>query len=197
MKTLFTPTRFILVLLGLITLASSMDPLLGWFRYDADLANSGQWWRAVTAWVAQLNLQHWLLNQWGLIVMGLLLPERLSKSQLSGFVAIWLVSSVLLLRSDYSDYVGLSGLLYGWLIYAAVLSPFYSVSIRCVFIAVLSAKVLWENFMPTTDQSDWVGRFINAQVAHESHFWGWVSGVIVIAIWLVLQQVSLRRAHHD
>jgi rhomboid family GlyGly-CTERM serine protease len=156
--------------------------------YSAESTAQGQWWRPFSAWVAQLNLRHWLLNQWGVLVMLVLLPKQIKWTETLGFAVIWVFCSIALWLSDYANYVGLSGLLYGWLIFAAVLSPFYSNTVKLIFIAALSVKVFAENGILSLPGSDWVGDYIGAEVAHLSHLWGLLSGYVVIVIRLIVRR---------
>lgn len=180
------PGRVWLVGLSLLTLLGTWSPVIELFGYDMTAVHQGQLWRPLTAWWTQLNLQHWLLNQWGLIVLWLLWPVRLSWACLLGYGVVWWVSSLMLALSDYDSYVGLSGLLYGWLVIAAIHTPFYPPWVRATFLALLSGKVMAENFVPGLSSTDWVGELISARVAHESHLWGLLSGWGVIGVgWLV------------
>lgn len=180
-----SPIHISLIVCAILTLAGSFSFSNSILMYDSDLFAQGQWWRPLTAWAAQLNLKHWLLNQWGLIVMAVLLPRRLGIPESLGFLVIWLLSSAALGLSSYANYVGLSGLLYGWLIYSAVLSPYYSRLIQSIFVLSLSVKVFSENGFLPLPGGDWVGAFIGAEVAHLSHLWGLLSGYFVIAsLWI-------------
>jgi rhomboid family GlyGly-CTERM serine protease len=197
LKEQLTVTRIVLLLLSIATLAGTLSWSLATLAYEADAFQAGQWWRPFSAWITQLNLRHWILNQWGIVVMVILLPKRLSWWQWTGFVVMWLVTSMALAMSDYSNYVGLSGLLYGWLIWSAFLSPFYTRWIKLIFIGALSIKVFSENGWLPLPQSEWVGSFIQARVAHESHLWGLLSGFLVIAVTASVQQFRSTPARHD
>ena len=180
--------RWVLSCLALLTLIGAFAPINELLSYERSFFVQGQYWRPFTAWLTQLNIRHWMLNQWGVVVMVLLLPKSISRLDWAGFALVGLCSSLLLATSNYDNYVGLSGVLYGWLIFAALLSPFYSTSIKVVFIGCLSLKVLSENgYLPLPD-SNWVGEFIQGQVAHESHLWGLLSGYLA----LVLRLSALR-----
>jgi rhomboid family GlyGly-CTERM serine protease len=165
---------------------ASMPIIQAWLAYDADAFAQGQWWRAFSSWVTQLNLRHWLLNQWGLLAMWLLLPASLKLKVWLGLGFVWLFASVCLMLSNYDNYVGLSGLLYGWLVVCAVQSPFYERWVKWVFVLILSVKVISENLGLSGLEENWVGEFISATVAHESHLWGWLGGVsFSVGLWTV------------
>lgn len=189
--TLFYPltaVRLTLLVLAFMTLLASFDPFRSALFYDAAAVSAGQWWRPFTAWLAQLNGLHWLINQWGLVALWLLLPQRLPRSQVAGLIAIWLVTSLLLMYSSLDNYLGLSGVLYGWLLFAAWFSRFYSPAIRALFILLLSTKVLWENSPLVRGKPSWVGEWIDAEVAVASHLWGWSAGVMALLAVLFVRQ---------
>lgn len=182
LKSQMTEVRIVLLLLSIATFLGTLPWALEWFAFHADTFQAGQRWRPYTAWLTQLNFRHWMLNQWGVVVMAVLLPKRLLWWQWLGFVVMWVFTSIALAHSSYESYVGLSGLLYGWLIWSAYISPFYSHWIKLLFISALSIKVFSENGFLPLPQSDWVGGFIKAKVAHESHLWGLLSGLVVIGL---------------
>ncbi|WP_320824672.1 rhombosortase [Reinekea sp.] len=175
-----------LLWLALATLLCTQPLVADWLQYDAAQTRAGQIWRPFTAWLVQLNLRHWLLNQWGLVVMALLVPPRWSVSDRLGLLTVWVVASLMLVWSDYGLYVGLSGLLYGWLVVVAARSPYYSSRVRLIFIAALTVKVLAENGWLPLPSSSWVGDFIDADIAYRSHLWGLLAGLTFSALrWLV------------
>lgn len=160
-----------------------MPNLANALLFDSDKLAAGQVWRPFTAWLVQANWVHWLLNQWGLVLMLILLPKQLSMLDVLGFVWVWLMSSIALWLSDYQYYVGLSGLLYGWLLISAACSPFYSRTMRVVFMVVLSIKVLSENgLMWVNVAPSWVEQWIGIQVATDSHLWGLMAGALFIVV---------------
>ena len=175
-----TEVRIALLALSLLTLAGIAPWSLEHLAYRAEAFQNGQFWRPFTAWMTQLNWRHWLLNQWGVLIMLLLLPKQLRYWQWLGYAVMWLLTSWALADSDYSSYVGLSGVLYGWLIWSAYLSPYYAPWVKVVFIAALSIKVFSENGYLPLPHSEWVADFIQSRVAHESHLWGLLSGFAVI-----------------
>lgn len=191
--------RSALLMMAAVTLLCAFEPMSSALKFERILVEQGQVWRLATAWVAQLNWQHWLINQWGLVVLALLLPTQMSAPRVAGFVFVWLMSSVLLWFSDYTNYTGLSGLLYGWLVLGLVYSPFYPAWLRWLIGVVITAKVLQENaLLPVNDVTgDWVAALINANVAHESHLWGLVSGLIYLLGWYGLQRLRLMRARRS
>lgn len=168
----------VIVLAGLVF---SFESFIETLRYDALLVEQGQYWRVVSAWFTHLNMNHWLANLGGLALLGLLLPAKASWRGVTGFSLVVFVCAWLLFKSDYQGYVGLSGVLYGWLLIAAYGSKAYPVWVRWVLAVVLVGKVSLENMAPSVLPSS-VGDFIGGPVAVESHLWGVMAGLLVISL---------------
>lgn len=179
-----TPTLIVLLGLSLLTLAGSWAPLSDGLEFRrADLAE-GELWRPVTAWIAQLNLQHWLINQWGLVLLALALPPRLARADWLALGWVWLAASGALVVSAYDHYAGLSGLLYGWLVWALLRSPYYGMALRWGVVLVLSGKVLLENLASRPGvETSFVADLIQADIAVQSHAWGLVAGWLALLAW--------------
>ncbi|PTY36425.1 rhombosortase [Saccharospirillum sp. MSK14-1] len=178
------PLWILLLSLSLLTLLGAFAPLNDWLEYRQASWLNGQLWRPLTAWMAQLNLVHWLVNQWGLILLALVMPPRPTRTDIGVFVWVWLFASVMLLFSAYWQYAGLSGLLYGWLVWAVMRSPYYAPWLRWLVTLALTAKVAQENLFGEQG-SAWVGQWISANIAVESHAWGLIAGWIALAVvWL-------------
>lgn len=180
------PLWLMLLGLSLLTLIGALAPLNGWLEFRRAEWLDGQLWRPLTAWMAQLNLTHWLVNQWGLVLLALVMPPRPERADGLAFVWVWLCASLALLLSDYQQYAGLSGLLYGWLVWAVLRSPYYQRWLRWLVVAVLTVKVVQEN-LPGEHANGFVGDWIAARIAVESHAWGLIAG------WLALLADWLRR----
>ena len=177
-----TPTQRLLLVIALITFIGAWSPVNQWLEYEGEWSSAGEIWRPLTAWIAQLNPQHWLINQWGLVLMALLLPPRLERQDWLALSWVWLASSAALALSDYNQYAGLSGLLYGWLIWSLMRSPFYVAWLRWGIIGALSIKVGYENLVGQGDS--FVADLIQANVAVQSHAWGLLAGWAAIATYM-------------
>ena len=182
------PVQIALLLLSALSFIASFSAVVQWGFYHAELVVAGQWWRPFTAWFTQRDGLHWLINQWGVLVMLLLLPARLTRLQSLGFVVVWLYSSLCLLHSSYQAYVGLSGVLYGWLVLSAYYSPYYSRFVKAVFVAILLVKVLLENqfIFGLSWQSQTVTQLLQGPVAYRSHWWGISSGLAYLFLLALL-----------
>lgn len=189
------PVWLLLLALSLLTLVGALAPLNSWLEFRRSDWLAGQLWRPLTAWMAQLNLMHWLVNQWGLILLALVLPPRLSRADVLALVWVWLFASLMLLFSSYWQYAGVSGLLYGWLVWAVIRSPYYPRWLRWVVALILTAKVVQEN-LPGDHGSELVSAWISGNIAVESHAWGLSAGWTALAccwLWVRFGTSGLRR----
>ncbi|WP_108125438.1 rhombosortase [Saccharospirillum mangrovi] len=178
------PVWILLLSLSLLTLIGALSPLNQWLEFRRPELMSGQIWRPFTAWMAQLNLNHWLVNQWGLVLMALVLPPRLKTADALALVWVWVFASVMLLVSDYRQYAGLSGLLYGWLVWSVLRSPYYPLWLRWAVVGVLTVKVVQEN-LPGAHGSALVSGWISGNIAVQSHAWGLTAGwLALLGAWL-------------
>ena len=183
-----TPTVRTLLIIAVITFIGAWSPMNNVLEYRSEWWGSGEFWRPVTAWIAQLNPQHWLINQWGLVLMALLLPPTLKTADWLALGWVWLASSVALAVSDYGQYAGLSGLLYGWMLWSLMRSPFYAAWLRWGIAAILTVKVGYENIPGLAGEGDnYVSEWIQADVAVLSHAWGLVSGWLAIGVYALLK----------
>lgn len=188
---------FFLASLAALTLLATTQPFYDALYFDAVQVSEGQWWRPLTAWLVQANVEHWLVNLWGLIVMAIVLPKRLTRHDGLAFMSIWLLSSLCLWLSDYQAYVGLSGVLYGLLFWSIARSPFYGSPIKLAVLAVIVAKVLIENSSLPWFKEAWLSQWIGSEIAHESHAWGLGSGLITYVAYWLLQRYPLNGVPRD
>lgn len=174
--------RILLSISGLCLLGS-LSSVSDWLEYHRVAVASGDLWRPLTAWVAQLNPAHWLVNQGGLVLLALLLPGQWQRQDALAFVWVWLLGSVWLAFGPYTQYAGLSGLLYGWLMWALWRSPHYSGLIRGVVALVLVTKVVAENLSgPYVGGASGVSVFIRGDIAVQSHLAGLMAGVLAVLL---------------
>jgi rhomboid family GlyGly-CTERM serine protease len=171
----------ILLAISAICFLGSLGPVSALLAYEHLLVATGDLWRPLTAWVAQLNPSHWLVNQGGLVLLALLLPGRWQRQDTLAFVWVWLLCSLWLALGPYARYAGLSGLIYGWLIWALWRSPHYHRLIRLTVAVVLVAKVVTENLAgPHGAGASGVSAFIRADIAVQSHLAGLLGGLFAV-----------------
>lgn len=161
------------LLMGLFQL-----PHLGYtLQWDHQAIISGEWWRIVTGNFTHTNLYHLIMNIFGLWIIGFIFRAQLeSRSLLLIILGISTAIGSLLLLTDLSLYVGLSGVLHGLFGFYA-LKEYHSGRQSSLYLVIgLLIKILWEqNFgSPTGTQS-----LIDAPVALNAHLFGTLSGLIL------------------
>lgn len=103
--------------LGLLFLAIG-DPAREWFQYDRDAVLAGEIWRLLTAHLVHLGVGHGALNLVALFLVFWLLGGEFTLPQwawVSGLAVTMIAVGFVWLRPELQWYVGLSGLLHGWL----------------------------------------------------------------------------------
>lgn len=171
------------ILYMLIVLAYLCEPAASdYLRYDrVALLDWQEYWRLVTAHLVHLNFNHMVLNS-----VGLLLVIICCGSKLGGYrgLLFFLTSSLfisiglLIISPELYRYVGLSGVLHGFLILALWVSPYYSSTVKYVFIAVIIGKVVWEQTPFYSDAE--IKTVIEGNVIVNAHLLGAIAGVISI-----------------
>ncbi|MFQ3231104.1 rhombosortase [Reinekea sp.] len=190
-------TYLFLASFAALTLLATNQPFYEILYFNAAQVSEGQLWRAFTAWLVQANVEHWLVNLWGLIVMAIVLPKQLSREDWLAFTSIWLLSSLCLWLSSYQAYVGLSGVLYGLLFWSIARSPFYGSRIKIAVLAIIIAKVIIENSSLPWFKEAWLSQWIGSEIAHESHVWGLGSGLITYFAYWLIQRFPLNGEPRD
>jgi rhomboid family GlyGly-CTERM serine protease len=148
-------------------------------RLEATAVQSGQWWRLLTAHWVHLGWAHSALNAGGFLLLAWLQPNGSWKLWLAFYVITSLCISILLMFDQtISSYVGASGVLHGLLIVAAFTSKWLEPWRRYSMIALISAKLVWEQTPWYSDES--IGGIIGGYVAINSHLIGGILGLLVV-----------------
>lgn len=156
-------------------LSTLANPIL---RFDRGAIHQGEVWRLFSGNFVHLGWSHLLLNLAGLAVIWMLYHRLLSLrswlivvavSGLAVGVGLWL------LNPQLEWYVGLSGLLHGLFFAGAITSLAAGYRSEWLLLAVMSGKLLWEQFVgPTPGTSDLAG----GPVIVDAHLYGAVAGII-------------------
>lgn len=172
-------------LLGVLALAASLGGMNGLLRYERAAVLAGEWWRLASGQLVHLGLAHLAMNLAGLALIGWVFAPGLDARQWLWVLAgSWLaiVAGFLVLEPQLAWYVGLSGLLHGLLLGAALLDRGYPVAIRIGVIGVTLAKLAWEQWagaLPFTAEA------AGGPVVVDAHLYGGLGGLLAAAIaWL-------------
>ena len=169
----------LLLLLGLMLLSVILQwqGLVPEFRFDRHLIEAGQWFRLISANIVHLNTQHLLLNMLGLGLVLVFFSDHLKPLQ---WIALLLISSLAVtiglyfFNPEIHRYVGLSGVLHGLFIVAAMVEIKRFPLSGWMLLVVLVVKLGWEQFNGAMPGSE---SMINGHVVVDSHLYGALSGL--------------------
>lgn len=154
-------------------------------RYERANILHGEAWRLATGQLVHLGMSHLALNLAGLLLIGWLFAPVLRASQwLLLLAGSWLAicAGFLLLEPQLAWYVGLSGILHGLLLGAAVLDRGLESRVRILLIAGILAKLAWEQWagaLPFTAEA------AGGPVVVDAHLYGGLGGLFAgIPLWL-------------
>lgn len=154
-------------------------------RYDRIAILHGEAWRLATGQLVHLGMSHLVLNLAGLGLTGWLFAPALRATQwLLLLTGSWLAigAGFLLLEPQLMWYVGLSGILHGLLLGAAVLDHGLEGRVRILLIAGVLAKLAfeqWAGALPFTAEA------AGGPVVVDAHLYGGLGGLFVaVPMWL-------------
>lgn len=150
------------------------------FSFDRQRIAEGQWWRLLVGHFDHLSWFHLGLNA---LFLGVLLFTFSGLGRavriVSLLCAFFLIISVMIwfCSPGLSVYVGLSGGLYGLLVYALYQDHLYPLWLRGLVFLGLLVKVVYEYF---ADASEQVAELIGGSVATDVHVYGVFAGVLSV-----------------
>lgn len=166
----------VLFLLCFLIQALNLQPV---FRFDRQLIEQWQVWRLLSAHLTHLNWSHFTLNMLGLGMFAIFFsayqPDRYWLGALL-FISLG-CSAGLLLDNQLDRYVGFSGVLHGLFIVGARWEmKRYRLS-GIVLMAIIIAKLIWEQLYGALPGSESVA---GGRVAINAHLYGGIAGVLYI-----------------
>lgn len=163
----------VLVVLGI----AQLTPVSDFFVWDRNLILQGEIWRLITGNFTHTNLAHLVMNSAALTVFCFIFKDILNPKKLCGLLfIISLMTGVLLLLSQIQSYVGLSGVLHGLFVWAAIEDIKQKRNTGWLLLIGVIAKVCWEQYFGASTSTT---SLINAKVATEAHLIGAFSGGIL------------------
>ena len=151
-------------------------------RYVRSAILQGEWWRLLSAHLDHLGWAHLALNSAFLaLLLALFKPlQSLAKTLLLWLLICLVISfSMLLFSPQLQWYVGLSGSLYGLLVFGLVRDESYATGLRFISSLIVVAKVVFEQIEGASTQ---VSQIISGPVAEESHLYGLMAGGLMVLI---------------
>lgn len=182
------PCALILVLFG--AAAGVVDP---WLEYQRSALEQGQWWRLWSAHWVHANLAHALLNVSGFVLCCLVFSDLYRRHTL---LLWWLLTPPLLSAALWigdgleGPYVGLSGVLHSWLLWALVVGLPGHPRLHGVLLLALGGRLLWEQ-LPGYD-SGYLSAWVPGSVYVNAHLYGAVLGLVGGLASLVWRRRSAR-----
>ena len=160
----------ILVVLGL----AQLTPVSDFFVWDRSLIQQGEIWRLITGNFTHTNLPHLMMNAAALSVFCFIFKDILNPKKLwLLLLSISLLTGSFLLLSPMQSYVGLSGVLHGLFIWAAIEDIKQQRNTGWLLLIGVLAKIAWEQYFGASASTV---SLINAKVATEAHLIGALSG---------------------
>jgi rhomboid family GlyGly-CTERM serine protease len=180
------------VAIALICLALGFgeDAARAWGEYRREAIEGGEWWRILSAHFVHLGWGHLWLNLAALLLIAMLLEETLSMTE---WVATTLVAALAidlglyLWNNDVKWYVGLSGVLHGYVAVAAMRLLEERPGLGIVLGLGIGLKLVWEQAVgpiPFTQAS------AGGPVVVAAHLYGAAGGVAVAAAGFLLRRGS-------
>lgn len=183
----FTPLGWSFIGFGLLLLAlSAAAPWVNApLQFSSALIEQGQWWRLYTAHFVHLNLHHGLMNVLGFWACCYFFHDvyRWPHFLVWLLVGPWVVGLAMWwLDASIPHYVGLSGLLYGWLMLAIVAGFFTQPLLHALGFVVLAGRLVWEQ--TPNYNVDYLLNSIGGVVYVNAHLYGGLFGLILGVIML-------------
>ncbi|HLR17670.1 MAG TPA: rhombosortase [Alcanivoracaceae bacterium] len=188
-KTVYTVFGVALLLVSVYH--ESLNPYL---NFNSELILQGQYWRAFTGHMAHLNLKHGLMNVLGFWTCCYFFNDVY---KLRHFFVWWLVGTpllsacMLLFDGPLSNYVGLSGMLYGWLMFAIIAGFLTQPKLHLLGFIVLAGRITWEQ--TSHYDTHYLLDSIGGVVYVNAHFYGTLIGTVMAVIVLCFQHFSTNK----
>ncbi len=171
--------RIALVVAGLcILIALFGDEGRAALRYDRFAISSGEYWRVLTGHFAHLGQTHLLLNLAGLVLVWLLVGRYFTDREWAIVVALTTaVTSFLFWYVDVNLlwYVGLSGILHGFLVAGAIRGFRSQPTESAIICAIVAGKLIYEQVVGPLPGSESVS---GGEVVVNAHLNGAIAGAI-------------------
>ncbi len=174
-------------------LGAGGDAAREWAQYERAALETGQAWRLLTAHLVHLNWGHVGLNVVALVLIALLFEDLLSPLD-------WLAATVLaalaidlglyVWNNDVQWYVGLSGVLHGYVVLGAAALAGERRGIGVTLALGVAGKLVWEQFagpLPFTEAQ------AGGPVVVAAHLYGAAAGALLAAARPFARRVAARR----
>lgn len=163
-------------------------------NYDVSALVQGQWWRLLSAHFLHTNFYHLLLNLAGLFLLWALHGEYYHHKNSLLLIALCSLGTAtgLLVFSDLTHYVGLSGTLHGLFAWGVIQDIKRGYKTGWLLLVGVVIKLLQEQFYGGSIATE---SLIQARVAVDAHLYGALSGLT--AAFLISPYKQHKQASND
>lgn len=157
------------------------DPARVLLQYDREAVLAGEIWRLLTAHLVHLGPGHTALNLAALILVFWLLGGEFTLGQwawVSGFTVAMIALGFVWLRPELQWYVGLSGVLHGWLAAGATQRLRHGHKDGLILLGAVLLKGFYEQLAGPLPGSELVS---GGAVVVDAHWFGIVGGLIGVS----------------
>lgn len=154
------------------------DPARELFRYEREAVLAGEVWRLFSAHLVHLGAGHTVLNLVALVLVFLLLGQEFTLAQwawVTGCAVALIAVGFVWLRPELQWYVGLSGLLHGWLVAGATQRFRQGHKDGLILLAVVLLKGFYEQLAGPLPGSELAS---GGTVVVDAHWFGIVGGLL-------------------
>ncbi len=160
----------------IVVIFAQLPQVSDFFYWDKHLILQGQVWRLITGNFSHTNFPHLIINIAAFSIFCFIFKDLLNRKKLYLLLlVISLLTGFLLLFSPIQSYAGLSGVLHGLFVWAAIEDIKQHRNIGWLLLLGIWVKIIWEQYVGT---SEFTSSLINAKIATDAHFYGALSGGI-------------------
>lgn len=151
----------------------------GLFRFDRDAILHGEVWRILTGNFTHADLNHWLINMFGLWLLWWIYVDSKEKQYKMTYIlfitSIGTCIGLFLFEPQLKLYVGLSGALHGLFAAGIVMTFKNDAKIQLLLAILLCIKLIYEQLTGPLPGSE---KMISVPVVVNSHLYGAITGFI-------------------
>ena len=161
--------------------------------FQRDSIVAGEIWRLITGNLIHTNANHLFLNLAGVILLWAIHGYYYSVSNyffMFLFYSIIVTTFIYFFNPEMLWYAGLSGVLHGFLVWGAFQDIRQKVSFGWLLMIAVWLKVIYEQIF---GQDPDLANFIDANVAVDSHLYGALAGIAIVAFTLLKNKLATQK----
>ena len=148
-------------------------------EFNRVLISHGEYWRLLTGQLVHFGPLHWWMDYAAILLAALLSPIGWHwRGAWQLLVSFLMVALVLWCFTDITHYRGISGVVYGWLMLAAVRCVWLGWVRKTLFVTLLTMKVFYD--MSQQGSGALGANWLDAKIAYEAHFAGLLAAMLLL-----------------